>query len=206
VILYECLTGINPFAGATSSDTIAAILTTELDLTALPPETPALLTHLLRCGLERDPLSRLRDARDFKLLLGDCRTAKIDEVETKRSGPELVDKAFLIGDEVCQTLDRAGFDPRLIGWQMQYADNQQNSDILQVWIPSFGEDHAMGLWRDLLAATPYRTIVATPVGLEPNVPHRPSISMKNQLAVLRRLVTSIARRTRPDKVVVGGFS
>ena len=104
----------------------------------------------------------------------------------------IVDKTFLIDDESCRTLDKEDFDPHLIGWQMQYADNERPSDLLQVWIPSFGEDHSMGIWRDLLASSPYRTIVATPVGLEPNAAYRPRISMNNQLALLRRLVASVA--------------
>ncbi|MCP4570992.1 MAG: serine/threonine protein kinase [bacterium] len=206
VILYECLTGANPFAGPTRSDTIAAILTTELDLTVLPTDTPALAVHFLRRGLQRDPRSRLRDAGDVRLLLEDCRAVVPSDPRIKTTKPEIVDKTFLIDDDICQALDRAGFDPRLIGWQMHYADNERESDILQVWIPSFGEDHAMGVWRDLLASTPFRTVVATPVGLEPDVAHRPNISMENQLAVLRRLVTAVAGRVRPDKVVVGGFS
>ena len=64
----------------------------------------------------------------------------------------------------------------------------------------------MGPWRDPLASAPCRAIVATPIGLEPNVAHRPRISMENQLLLLRRLVTSVVARTRPDKVVVAGFS
>ncbi len=89
---------------------------------------------------------------------------------------------------------------------MQYADNERPSDVLQVWIPSFGEDHSMGSWRDLLASSPYRAIVATPVGLEPGATYRPTVSMTNQLILLRRLIASVAAAMRPDKVVVGGFS
>ncbi len=89
---------------------------------------------------------------------------------------------------------------------MQYADNERVSDTLQVWIPSFGEDHSMGAWRDLLAAAPYRTIVATPVGLEPDMLYRPHISMANQLVLLRHLVSAVAAQDHPTRVVVAGFS
>ncbi len=206
VMVLECLTGENPFAGRTSSDTIAAILTKEVDLTALPAATPPMVVPLLRKCLQQDTRSRLRDAGDLRLLLEDCR----NEIPTD-TGPELkraaiVDKTFLIDDEACRSLDKEGFDPHLIGWQMQYADNERPSDLLQVWIPSFGEDHSMGIWRDLLASSPYRTIVATPVGLEPKAAYRPKISMANQLALLRRLVISVAAQAKPNKVVVGGFS
>ncbi len=206
VIVYECLTGTNPYAGRTVSDSIAAILTTEIDLTALPLSTPSLAVPLLRRCLQRDLRSRLRDAGDLRLLLEECRDQLFAEPDPERDLAAIVDKTFLIDDEVCRTLDKVDFDPQLIGWQMQYADNERPSDILQVWIPSFGEDHSMGIWRDLLASSPYRTIVATPVGLEPNAAYRPRISMKNQLALLRHLVASVAAQAKPDKVVVGGFS
>ena len=39
-VLYECLTGRQAFRGETVSDTLAAILKSEPDWSALPPETP----------------------------------------------------------------------------------------------------------------------------------------------------------------------
>ena len=136
----------------------------------------------------------------------DCLNEVTGEPSQELMPSAIVDKTFVIDDEACRTLDKDGFDPHLIGWQMQYADNERPSDVLQVWIPSFGEDHSMGIWRDLIASSPYHTIVATPVGLEPNAAYRPMISMNNQLALLRLLVTSVTEQTRPNKVVVGGFS
>ena len=131
-----------------------------------------------------------RDAGDLRLLLADCRQADPEEPQAEPVSATIIDKSFLIDDEICRTLDKEGFDPRLLGWRMQYADKEQTSDVLQVWIPSFGEDHSMGVWRDFLASAPYRTIVATPVGLEPDLPYRPKISMDNQRAMTRvRLLT-----------------
>ena len=207
VILWECLTGTNPFAGPTASDCIAAILTTEIDPENPAAGTPALVSHLLRRSLQRD----LDHGCGTPAICGCCwRIARGEKPEREAAASwvsaEVVDKTFLIDDEICRSLDKEGFDPHLIGWKMQYADNQRPSSILQVWIPSFGEDHSMGIWRDLLASSPHRTIVVTPVGLEPNVSHRPIISMENQLDLLRRLVTQVAAQARPDKVVVAGFS
>lgn len=206
VILWECLTGLNPFAGPTATDCMATILTAEIDLGTLPADTPPLASHLLRRSLQRDLRSRLRDTGDMRMLLEDCLAEKSDEAAVAPVITEVVHKSFLIDDKICRTLDKDGFDPHLIGWQMQYADNQRPSSILQFWIPSFGEDHSMGIWRDLLASAPHRTIVATPVGLEPNASHRPIISMENQLVLLRHLVSEISDQARPEKVVVGGFS
>ena len=206
VIVHECLTGSNPYVRKTPSDSIAAILTNDIDLKGLPANTPPLVITLLGHCLQRNKHHRLRGAGDLRLLIEDCRNELTVEPSQELMRSTIVDKTFLIDDEACRTLDKEGFDPHLIGWQMQYADNERPSDVLQIWIPSFGEDHSMGIWRDLLASSPYRTIVATPVGLEPNAPYRPKISMTNQLALLRRLVTSVADQTRPNKVVVGGFS
>jgi len=206
VTVHECLTGANPFAGPTPGDTIASILSAEIDLTALPATTPPLAVPLLRRCLQRSIQARLRDAGDLRRLLEDCRSERLSAPDPGPESTKIVDKTFLIDDEVCRTLDTNDLDPQLIGWQMQYADNERPSDVLQVWVPSFGEDHSMGLWRDVLAASPYRTIVATPIGLEPKATYRPKISMANQLTLLRRLVTSVAESARPEKVVIGGFS
>jgi Tol biopolymer transport system component len=60
VVLYERLTGQQPFAGATVSDTLAAVLKTEPDIT----QSPAQAQRLLRRCLEKDPKRRLRDIGD----------------------------------------------------------------------------------------------------------------------------------------------
>src|SRR5262249_56342947 len=55
VVLYEMLTGQSTFAGETISDTLAAVLKTDPDWSALPRETPAAIRRLLRRCLQRDP-------------------------------------------------------------------------------------------------------------------------------------------------------
>ncbi len=56
-ILYECLTGKRAFEGETVTETLAAVLTKELELATVPAKVRPLL-H--RC-LEKDPKKRLRD-------------------------------------------------------------------------------------------------------------------------------------------------
>jgi serine/threonine protein kinase/Tol biopolymer transport system component len=66
-VLYELLTGRRPFAGATVSDTIAAILTREPDWHALPPDVPVTVRQVLSHCLEKDSRRRLRDIGDLRL-------------------------------------------------------------------------------------------------------------------------------------------
>jgi serine/threonine protein kinase len=68
VVLYEMVTGRQPFAGATISDTLAAVLKTEPDLTAVPEP----LRRIVRLCLERDPRMRLRDIGDARVLLAEA--------------------------------------------------------------------------------------------------------------------------------------
>jgi Tol biopolymer transport system component len=67
VVLWEMLTGRPLFLGETLSDTLAAVLTRDIDWSQLPPATPAPLVELLRRCLERDPRKRLRDIGDARL-------------------------------------------------------------------------------------------------------------------------------------------
>src|SRR2546425_697743 len=64
VVLYEILTGREMFSGETISDTLAAVLKTDADWSALPRETPAPIRRLLRRCLERDRKKRLHDIGD----------------------------------------------------------------------------------------------------------------------------------------------
>ena len=69
VVLYEMLTGRQPFAGETLSDVLAAVLRAEPDWAALPADTPARVRRLLQRCLDRDPKGRLRDIGEARVAL-----------------------------------------------------------------------------------------------------------------------------------------
>jgi serine/threonine-protein kinase len=77
VVLYEMLTGRSIFTGETISDTLAAVLKTDPDWSALPPETPAAIRRLLRRCLERDRRRRLRDIGDALIDLAEAPTEAV---------------------------------------------------------------------------------------------------------------------------------
>ncbi len=71
VVVYELLTGQKLFEGSTLSDTIAAVLTRDPDLAAMPPRFRRMVQ---RC-LVRDPRQRLRDISGARLLLEETAAA-----------------------------------------------------------------------------------------------------------------------------------
>ncbi|MEO7158093.1 MAG: protein kinase, partial [Vicinamibacterales bacterium] len=68
-VLFEMLSGGPAFAGATTSDVIAAIIEREPDWTALPRSTPQSIRSLIQRCLAKDPRSRLRDIADARFEL-----------------------------------------------------------------------------------------------------------------------------------------
>jgi serine/threonine protein kinase/Tol biopolymer transport system component len=66
-VLYEMLTGCLAFPGDTLSDTIAAILQSEPDWSALPATTPPSVRRLLLRCLEKNVKRRLRDIGDVRI-------------------------------------------------------------------------------------------------------------------------------------------
>ena len=75
VVIYEMITGRRLFAADDVPETLAAVLTRSVDVTALPAGTPPQLRRLLARCLDRDPRMRLRD-------IGDARV----EIETMIAG------------------------------------------------------------------------------------------------------------------------
>lgn len=71
-VLYEMLTGRQPFAGTTTSDVLAAILEREPDYRGLPDATPVAIRHLLRRCLTKDASRRLHDIADARIELDDA--------------------------------------------------------------------------------------------------------------------------------------
>ena len=68
-VLYEMLTGTRALAGGDVSETLAYVITKDVDWAALPEGTSTALRHVLRRCLERDPRHRLRDIGDAWLEL-----------------------------------------------------------------------------------------------------------------------------------------
>jgi serine/threonine-protein kinase len=82
------LTGRRLFDGETVSDVMAAILTEDPDLEALPEETPRSVRALIGRCLRRDPKLRQRDMGDVRLELSDASDEPRpgDATEPSRSG------------------------------------------------------------------------------------------------------------------------
>jgi serine/threonine-protein kinase len=83
VILYEMLSGRRGYECEDISDTLAAVLTRDVDWSALPAGTPPRLTALLRDCLMRDPKQRLRDVGDARRVIGQL----IGGAQDSASGP-----------------------------------------------------------------------------------------------------------------------
>jgi serine/threonine-protein kinase len=70
VILYELLSGQRGYQAEDVSDTLAAVLTREVNWSALPAVTPPRAITLMRDCLMRDPKQRLRDIGDARRVIG----------------------------------------------------------------------------------------------------------------------------------------
>ena len=70
-VLYELLTGRKAFGGPTTTDILSAVVSRDPDWSALPPETPSNIRHLLRRLLAKEMKRRLRHIGDARLELED---------------------------------------------------------------------------------------------------------------------------------------
>ena len=92
LILAEMLGGRTVFAEPTVSDTLAAVLKTDPDLSALPADTPVALRRLIDRCLQKDPKKRLRDMGDVGLELREIRDGKRGIAATE-TGAAMVESA-----------------------------------------------------------------------------------------------------------------
>ena len=67
VVLFEMLTGRQAFGGTDISETLASVLKTDLNLDALPADTPRGLRRVLSRCIQKDRADRSRDIGDVRL-------------------------------------------------------------------------------------------------------------------------------------------
>jgi len=72
-VLYEMLTGSRAFPGADLAETLAAVIRSEPDWAALPPDTPASIHRLLHRCLTKDRKARLADTSSLRIEIDDAR-------------------------------------------------------------------------------------------------------------------------------------
>jgi eukaryotic-like serine/threonine-protein kinase len=89
VIRYEMLTGRRTFAGASTTDVLAAVIKDDPDWTALPADVPPSIKRLLARCLTKDPKYRLRDIGDarFELDQADVHPTEQTDQRGRRSMP-----------------------------------------------------------------------------------------------------------------------
>jgi len=74
-ILFECLTGKQPFQGETATEILAAVIKGEPEWKTLPPGTPHGVRTALRRCLQKDAGLRLRDIADARIEILDAASA-----------------------------------------------------------------------------------------------------------------------------------
>ena len=79
VVLFEMLTGRQAFGGTDISETLASVLKTDLNLDALPADTPRGLRRVLSRCIQKDRADRSRDIGDVRLDLVEALAAPVEE-------------------------------------------------------------------------------------------------------------------------------
>jgi len=164
VVLWEMLSGQRLFAGETVSDVLAGVLKTDPDWGALPADTPEPVRGLLRRCLERDPLERLRDIGEARVLLsGRLEPAAADELASgpaRRPAPWLVALPWVLlalGVAGALTLRREPAAERPIG-----------PETVRVAIPGPGPEYAQDVHERPVVSADGRTLAVALRGPQGN--------------------------------------
>jgi TolB-like protein/Flp pilus assembly protein TadD len=104
IVLYEMLAGRTPFAGESTSDTIAAILhKNPAPLSGVVPDVPAGLERIVGKTLRKDREERYQHIRDVLIDLKDCRRELERGEKPERPGASAKDEQPATGEAQTQT-------------------------------------------------------------------------------------------------------
>jgi len=162
VVCFEMLSGRRLFEGATLSDTLAAVLTQEPDLSALRPQTPdALRTLLSRC-LQRDAKLRLRDIGEARIALANP-SATGATLPRDRVRWSWLPARWLSPAVIALLAGLAGWAVASFGRPISFAESPSNTGLLTLGIEAGVETQVAGVgWVGLNWVGP--TAVLSPGG------------------------------------------
>ena len=83
-LLYEMLTGTSSFGRKTTAETLASVLESQPDYSALPPGTPRLARRVVELCLEKNLSRRMQDMGDVRILLEDALASPDRDVPAPR--------------------------------------------------------------------------------------------------------------------------
>ncbi len=138
IVLFEMLTGRRAFDGDDVSITLASVLKSDPDWTALPATTPVSLRRLLSRCLKKDPKERLQ-------AIGDARI-EIDDLLSGRAEPTTA---------VATILPAVSMWRRTLPWAVASGLGAGLAVVLALWAP----------WRTAPPAAPVRLVTRFPIAL-----------------------------------------
>ena len=147
-VLFEMLTGKRPFGGDDVSDTLAAILKSDPDLTTLPSKLPASVSRLIRRCLAKDRRARLSDAAVARLDIEEAMTPA-DVGPASVSGDKSVLRRMFVSLGPALA---AGVAVALMMWTMRPVEPPHSVRRFTVELPP--ETQFGGVARRLLALSP----------------------------------------------------
>jgi serine/threonine-protein kinase len=122
VVLFEMLTGRALFTGETITDIIAAVVTREPDLSALPAATPRRVRDLVTRCLIKDPKQRLRDMGEARIAIERAIAEPQENAAVGSGSPERL------------ALQRPGWQ-RVLPWALFASVAAGLAVVLSLWAP-----------------------------------------------------------------------
>lgn len=164
IVLWECLTGLRLFDGATDVETIGAVRSRPLDPpSALRPEVPAALDQITMRALARDPGQRYQSAQDMSEDLDRWLLGRSNRPSTKNVG-QWIESLFgaeraALKKSISQGDNAEGALQRLNALEATRAAAGSTSAAQPraVWSTSFGASPTAATDRERFPADPLRS-------------------------------------------------
>ncbi|MEN8162662.1 MAG: alpha/beta fold hydrolase [Acidobacteriota bacterium] len=208
VVLYELATGKRPFRGNSTAGVASAVLRDDpLSVREVRPDLPADLARVVRRCLEKNADRRIQTATDIRNELEDLREGhRTDEpvpsIGIPGTSRSLAEHHMVITTEHVRRLSTQ--IPRMVGDSMTYLDNQNDSDVLVIYLHGIGGDQR--LYEDVLRETPWRAIAPSLYGFGQSARIRPPLPLTDHNLLVTFLMEEVIRRVRPRRVVLAGHS
>jgi pimeloyl-ACP methyl ester carboxylesterase/tRNA A-37 threonylcarbamoyl transferase component Bud32 len=214
VVAYEMLAGRLPFRADSAQEVMAAHLAALPEpIATLRPVISPRLAEAVTKAMAKRPSDRWQQASELGALFDSGPDSVFDKGWSDGHAPSaatlhvpdlIKERHFVLSERVCRKLNRATLDPRLIGDRVTYVDNQVDSKVLVFFLHGLGLDHRD--FQPILERLPYRGLSPTLVGWEPNRGVRPSLSLADQVVILREWLRDVVHQFGAETVVMVGFS